>query len=90
MIRILCSAIDITGSKIMDEEIRRTLEDLEEQVRARTAHLEKINEELQVEILERRRFEQTILSRQEKDRERRRRTNDTGCNDERRTLSSAA
>jgi PAS domain S-box-containing protein len=62
--RVLCSAIDITGSKIVDEEIRKTLEDLEEQVRARTAHLEKINEELQAEILERRRFEQTILSRQ--------------------------
>jgi PAS domain S-box-containing protein len=66
--RVLCSAIDITGSKIVDEEIRRTLEDLEEQVRARTAHLEKINEELQAEILERRSFEKTILSRQEKDR----------------------
>jgi len=66
--RVLCSAIDITGSKIVDEEIRKTLEDLEEQVRARTSHLEKINEELQAEILERRRFEQTILSRQEKDR----------------------
>jgi PAS domain S-box-containing protein len=60
--RVLCSAIDITGSKIVDEEIRRTLEDLEEQVRARTAHLEKINEELQAEILERRRIERTILS----------------------------
>jgi PAS domain S-box-containing protein len=66
--RVLCSAIDITGSKIVDEEIRRTLEDLEEQVRARTAHLEKINEELQAEILERRRFDKTILARQEKDR----------------------
>jgi len=63
--RVLCSAIDITGNKIMDEEIRRTLEDLEEQVRARTAHLEKINEELQAEILEQRRFERTIMSRPE-------------------------
>jgi PAS domain S-box-containing protein len=59
--RVLCSTIDITGSKIVDEEIRRTLDDLEEQVRARTAHLEKINAELQAEILERRRFERTIL-----------------------------
>ena len=62
--RVFCSAIDITGSKIVDEEIRRTLEDLEEQVKARTAHLEKINEDLRREILERRRFEQTILSSQ--------------------------
>jgi PAS domain S-box-containing protein len=66
--RVFCSAIDITGSKIVDEEIRRTLEDLEEQVRARTAHLEKINEELQAEILERRNFERTILASQEKNR----------------------
>ncbi|MDD1695004.1 MAG: PAS domain-containing protein [Methanoregula sp.] len=60
--RALCSAIDITGSKIVDEEIKRTLEDLEEQVRARTAHLEKINAELQAEILERRRVSKSILS----------------------------
>jgi PAS domain S-box-containing protein len=60
--RALCSAIDITGEKIVDEEIRRTLDDLEEQVKARTAHLERINEELKAEILERRRFESTILS----------------------------
>ncbi|MDO8872382.1 MAG: PAS domain-containing protein [Methanoregula sp.] len=60
--RLLCSVIDITGSKIVDEEIRKTLEDLEEQVRQRTAHLEKMNEKLRAEILERRRFESTILS----------------------------
>lgn len=61
--RVLCSVIDITGSKIADEEIRQTLEDLEKQVKARTAHLEKINEELRAEILERRNFESIILSR---------------------------
>lgn len=59
--RVLCSAVDITGSKIADEEIRKTLDDLEDQVRARTAHLERINEELKAEILEHRRFENTIL-----------------------------
>jgi PAS domain S-box-containing protein len=59
--RILCSAIDVTGEKIVDEEIRKTLDDLEEQVRARTAHLERINEELKAEILEHRRFENTML-----------------------------
>lgn len=62
--RVFCSVIDITGSKIVDEVIRKTLEDLEEQVKARTAHLEKINEDLRREILERPRFEQTILSSQ--------------------------
>ena len=60
--RVLCSAVDITGEKIVDEEIRKTLDDLEEQVRARTAHLERINEELKAEILEHRRFESTILA----------------------------
>jgi PAS domain-containing protein len=68
--RMLCSAIDITGSKIVDEEIRKTLEDLEDQVRQRTAHLEKMNEELRADILKRRRFESTILSgRRKKDKE---------------------
>jgi PAS domain S-box-containing protein len=60
--RVLCSAVDITGEKIVDEEIRKTLDDLEEQVKARTAHLERINEELKAEILEHRRFESTILA----------------------------
>jgi len=59
--QVLCSAIDITGSMIADEEIQKTLEDLEEQVRARTAHLELINKELKAEILEHRRFESTIF-----------------------------
>ncbi|MFA6226541.1 MAG: PAS domain-containing protein [Methanoregula sp.] len=59
--RMLCSAIDITGSKIVDEEIRKTLEG---QVGQRTAHLEKMNEELRAEILERRRFESTVLAGQ--------------------------
>ena len=61
--RVLCSAIDITGNKIVDEEIRRTLDDLEEQVKARTAHLERINEELRAEILEHRRFEAQMMPR---------------------------
>jgi len=60
--QLLCSVIDVTGSKIVDEEIRKTLDDLEDQVKSRTMHLEKMNEELRAEILERRRFESTILS----------------------------
>jgi transcriptional regulator with PAS, ATPase and Fis domain len=60
--RLLCSVIDISNSKIADEQIRKTLEEHEEQIRLRTAHLEKMNEELRAEILERRRFESTILS----------------------------
>ncbi len=60
--QIICSVIDITGSKIADEEIRQTLEDLEKQVRERTAHLEKINEDLRAEISKRRKKEDTMLS----------------------------
>jgi PAS domain S-box-containing protein len=60
--RILCSVSDFTGSKSADEEIQRTLDELEQQVRARTSHLEKINEQLRAEILERRRTESTILT----------------------------
>jgi PAS domain S-box-containing protein len=59
---IMCSAIDITRSKIIDEEIIRTLDDLEHQVKDRTADLERMNEHLRAEILECRRFESTVLS----------------------------
>jgi PAS domain S-box-containing protein len=59
---IMCSAIDITRSKIIDEEIIKTLDDLEHQVKDRTADLERMNEQLRAEILECRRFESTVLS----------------------------
>jgi PAS domain S-box-containing protein len=59
---VLCSAIDITRSKIVDEEIIKTLNELELQVRERTADLEQLNEKLRAEILECRRFESTVLS----------------------------
>jgi PAS domain S-box-containing protein len=59
---VLCSAIDVTRSKIVDEEIIKTLNELELQVRKRTADLEQLNEKLRAEILECRRFESTVLS----------------------------
>ncbi|HVP97326.1 PAS domain-containing protein [Methanoregula sp.] len=59
---VLCSVVNMTDARVADEEIRQTLEDLERQVRERTAHLERINDELRTEILERRRLEQTLLS----------------------------
>jgi C4-dicarboxylate-specific signal transduction histidine kinase len=59
---VLCSAIDITQEKTADEEIRQTFKELDRQVRERTAHLEKINEELKQEILEHRMAESVILS----------------------------
>jgi PAS domain S-box-containing protein len=58
---VLCSAIDITRSKIVDEEIIKTLNELEHQVKERTADLEQLNEKLRAEILECRRFESTVL-----------------------------
>jgi PAS domain S-box-containing protein len=64
---VLCSVVNVTDIRVADEEIRQTLEDLEHQVRERTAHLERINEELKQEIIERRRFEQTLLSGDHKD-----------------------
>ncbi|MFZ0006191.1 MAG: PAS domain-containing protein [Methanoregula sp.] len=64
---VLCSVANVTNSRMADEEIRQTLEDLERQVRERTAHLERINDELRNEILERRRLENTLLSGDRKD-----------------------
>jgi PAS domain S-box-containing protein len=58
---MLCSAVNTTNNKIVDEEIIKTLNDLEQQVKARTADLERINERLRAEILECRRFENTVL-----------------------------
>jgi len=61
---LLCSAISTTNNKTVDDEIIKTLNDLEQQVKARTADLELINERLRAEILEFRRFENTVLSGQ--------------------------
>jgi PAS domain S-box-containing protein len=66
---VFCSAIDITHQKSTDEEIRQALEDLERQVRERTAHLEKINEDLKKEILERRRIDNSLLKKADKNNE---------------------
>ncbi len=64
---VLCSVVNVTDARIADEEIRQTLEDLERQVRERTAHLEQINDDLRNEILERRKLERTLLSGEHKD-----------------------
>lgn len=61
---ILCSAVNTTNNKIVDEEIIKTLNDLEQQVKERTADLERVNERLRAEILECRRFENTVMSGQ--------------------------
>jgi C4-dicarboxylate-specific signal transduction histidine kinase len=59
--QVLCSVIDITRSKFVDEEIIDTLQDLEQQVKERTSDLERMNEKLRAEILACRRFESTVL-----------------------------
>jgi PAS domain-containing protein len=64
---ILCSVVNVTDAKMADEEIRQTLDDLERQVRERTSHLERINDELRNEIMERRQLEHTLLSGNRKD-----------------------
>jgi C4-dicarboxylate-specific signal transduction histidine kinase len=61
---LLCSAVSTANSKMVDDQIIKTLNDLEQQVKARTADLERINERLRAEILECRRFENTVLSGQ--------------------------
>lgn len=58
---VSCSAFDVTNQRPADEEIRDTLEGLERQVRERTAHLEKINQQLRAEILQRRHFDGTVF-----------------------------
>jgi PAS domain-containing protein len=58
---VLCSAVDPAGSTMADDELRKTLEDLEEEVKARTARLEKINMELRAEILRRRQSEVALI-----------------------------
>jgi PAS domain-containing protein len=64
---VFCSAIDLINQKTVDEEIWQTLEELERQVVERTAHLEKINEQLKSEILESRRNESKILQQEHRD-----------------------
>ena len=59
---ILCSVVNVTDTRIGDEEIRQTLEDLERQVKERTSHLEKMNADLRSEILKHRQLENELLS----------------------------
>ncbi len=64
---VLCSAFDIKKQRLADEEVYQTLEDLERQVRERTAHLERINEEMKAEILERWHSENATPNKEKKD-----------------------
>jgi len=57
---VICSAIDITSRKMAEQVIESAREDLERRVNERTEELMRANEELTVEIEERKRFEAAI------------------------------
>ncbi|MGD0626155.1 MAG: PAS domain S-box protein [Thermodesulfobacteriota bacterium] len=58
--RIRIYGLDITERKKMEEELRRSRDELEIRIRERNAELARINEELRVEIAERRRAERAL------------------------------
>jgi PAS domain S-box-containing protein len=58
--RIRIYALDITDQKRMEEELRKSRDELEIRVQKRTKELEKTNEELQAEINERKRAEEAL------------------------------
>ncbi len=69
---LICTYVDITERKLMEEALRRAHEELEQKVLVRTAELsqakeevEVINEELRVEIDEHRQTEEALLKAKE-------------------------
>jgi PAS domain S-box-containing protein len=59
-VRVLGVNIEITERKRMEEELRRSRDELEIRVQERTVELAKVNEELRTEITERRRTEEAL------------------------------
>jgi PAS domain S-box-containing protein len=57
---VLCIARDITERKRAEEALRKAHNELERRVKERTSELAKANEELQAEIIERKRVEQEL------------------------------
>ncbi|MDD5222425.1 MAG: PAS domain S-box protein [bacterium] len=57
---IFIISLDITARKLAEEELKRYRDQLEELVRARTAEITKINRELELEIVERKKAEKEL------------------------------
>jgi PAS domain S-box-containing protein len=60
-----CAVTDITERKKMEDELRKSRDDLEIRVQERTAELAKSNEELRAEMVERRRAEEELRKSEE-------------------------
>ncbi len=58
--------IDVTGERIAQRELERTREELQEKIWERTDALERINAELQIEIIEREQFERALRTSEER------------------------
>ena len=57
---VICSAIDITERRIAESVIKKAKDELEDRVRQRTEELTRANEDLKIEIQERKRYEEAI------------------------------
>ncbi len=57
---VMCSAIDITEKRQAEEQVKRARDEVEARIRQRTEDLTRANEELTLEIQERRRYEEAI------------------------------
>jgi PAS domain S-box-containing protein len=61
LVYLVCEANDISDRKEAEEKLRSAHDQLEQRVRERTMELEKTNEKLKAQIMEKRRVEQALL-----------------------------